>query len=52
MKNIQNITRLLKRTVLTLALLGIASTFFGCHTAHGVGEDVQSVGRSIQEHTP
>jgi predicted small secreted protein len=44
--------KILKRTLLTLAMIGIVSTFLGCHTAHGFGEDVQQTGEKIKEHTP
>jgi predicted small secreted protein len=43
---------IVKRILLTLAMLGMASTWFGCHTAHGFGEDVENAGQKIQQHTP
>jgi predicted small secreted protein len=43
---------MLKRLLFAIALLGITSTFFGCHTARGFGRDVEDTGRNIQEHTP
>jgi predicted small secreted protein len=45
------LTTLLKRALLGLALLGIVTTFLGCHTAHGFGEDVQNAGQKIQQKT-
>jgi predicted small secreted protein len=41
-----------KKLLVVLAFLGMASTWFGCHTAHGFGEDVQQAGEKIQEKTP
>ncbi len=38
-----------------LLLFAAASLVFGvtaCHTAHGAGEDIQSTGETIQNHTP
>ena len=29
-------------------LIGVSA----CHTAHGAGEDIESAGQKIQEHTP
>jgi len=42
----------LKRLLFGLALLGVSMTFFGCHTAHGFGRDVEQTGQKIEEHTP
>lgn len=36
---------------LLLAIVGQV-VFAGCHTAHGFGEDVESAGQAIQNHTP
>ena len=32
----------------TVTLLGAV----GCHTVHGAGEDIESAGQKIQDHTP
>jgi predicted small secreted protein len=34
------------------ASMALLTGFTGCHTVHGAGEDVESVGDKIQEHTP
>lgn len=44
---------MIKRMVLTLfALAALICGVTGCHTAHGAGEDIESAGQSIQNHTP
>jgi predicted small secreted protein len=41
------------KQVMFCVLLAVVGqiVFAGCHTAHGFGEDVESAGQSIQEHT-
>ena len=48
----ERIAPIVKRLLVALAYLGMASTWFGCHTAHGFGEDVEQTGEKIQQHTP
>jgi predicted small secreted protein len=43
------ILRVLQWSLLVCALLGAAGTLVGCGTIHGVGEDVQSIGKGLQE---
>ena len=43
---------IVKRVLLTVALIGVVTTFLGCHTAHGFGKDVERTGEKIQEKTP
>jgi predicted small secreted protein len=45
------ITTLLKKTLIVAALLGMTTAFFGCHTAHGFGQDVERTGEKIQDKT-
>jgi predicted small secreted protein len=47
----KKLTAVLKRAIFVAALLGISSTFFGCHTAHGFGQDVERTGEKIQDKT-
>jgi len=44
-------TLTLKRTILIIAALGVVSTFLGCNTAHGFGQDVEKTGEKIKEKT-
>lgn len=41
------------KQIMLCVLLAVAAqiVFAGCHTAHGFGEDMESAGQSIQEHT-
>jgi predicted small secreted protein len=48
----KNMSSFAKRLLLTAVFLAVASTWFGCHTAHGFGEDVERTGEKIQEKTP
>jgi predicted small secreted protein len=34
------------------ASMALLTGFTGCHTVHGAGEDVESVGNKIQENSP
>jgi len=40
-----------KKTVLCLLLAAVSFVAFGCHTAHGFGEDMENAGQSIQNNT-
>jgi predicted small secreted protein len=48
----ERLVPIVKKVLVALAFLGMASTWFGCHTAHGFGEDVERTGEKIQEKTP
>ncbi len=44
---------MLKRLLfLWVAITSLVVGVTGCHTVHGAGEDVESAGQKIQEHTP
>jgi len=44
--------KMLKKIALCLLLATVGQIVFtGCHTAHGFGEDVESVGQSIENKT-
>jgi len=38
--------------LLSLAAVALIVGTMGCHTVHGAGEDIESTGQAIQEHTP
>ena len=43
----------MKRVFLLLIATGsLILSAVGCHTVHGAGEDIQSAGQTIQQHTP
>lgn len=41
-----------KLLMLLVAATALVVGITGCHTAHGAGEDISSVGDKVQEHTP
>jgi predicted small secreted protein len=44
---------MLKRLLfIWVAITALVVGVTGCHTAHGAGQDVSSVGNAVQEHTP
>ena len=38
----------MKKRLIAIFLLGVTLLAAGCNTAHGVGEDVEAVGRGVQ----
>jgi predicted small secreted protein len=42
---------MVKKTILTVLIIVCLTAVTGCHTIHGVGQDIESAGESIQKAT-
>ena len=42
---------MIKEIVFTLLTIMFIAFLYGCHTTHGLGQDIESVGESIQKAT-
>jgi predicted small secreted protein len=47
--NMKTILRIARLGALVAALFAAIGTLTGCGTVHGVGQDVESIGRGLQE---
>jgi len=46
------ITMITRLILIAFAAATLLIGLSACHTAHGAGEDIESAGQKIQEHTP
>ncbi|MDQ7787716.1 MAG: entericidin A/B family lipoprotein [Thermodesulfovibrionales bacterium] len=42
---------MMKKLILAVSIILYLTVFTGCHTVHGVGQDIESAGESIQKAT-
>jgi predicted small secreted protein len=42
---------MVKKIILTILIIICLTALTGCHTLHGVGQDIESAGESIQKAT-